>query len=169
MIAISFGEFSWQVNPTELTVQYERETSERVLPGKGALLGASGRKLRKVSGKGCFAGAERGEQFASLEELFLGGAAKTLILPGIRPFSASFTALEEVQLGGDELITYRFTFLETAAREEKILPESILTEAEGESLWEIAYRWGREIEALAEKNRHLPNIGWIGKGERIWL
>ena len=76
---------------------------------------AGGGKLRAVQGRGYFAGAQAQEQFAALEDLFLAGEPHSLILPGIRPFQAMFTALEEQHLGGGPALSYRFTFLETEA------------------------------------------------------
>lgn len=162
MIPISFGEFCWQVNPERLALRYEQAAEERRTDR--AFLESRGRRLRRVSGEGLF--RESGE-FAALEALFLEGKPRTLILPGIRPFQACFTELEQGYPGG-RLLSYRFVFLEKE-EEGRFRPKSVRVERDGESLWELSRRWDVPLEELAEKNRRLKEIGRLEKGEKIWL
>lgn len=169
MIPISFGDFVWEINPTKLKVRYERVGAERELPYYGAVLDARERRLRRVDGEGVFAGPRYWEKFSGLEDVFLGGEERLLTLPGLRPFRAVFTDLEEGYSGGEEALSYRFSFVEARVSQGRVLPEFIRTEREGENLWDIAFRYGLELSHLAEKNGHLFDLGWLEKGERVWL
>ena len=55
-LTMQFKKYRWPVTPSEITVSYDRNLQEKVLPLKGSLLQDMGRKKRIVTGKGCFFG-----------------------------------------------------------------------------------------------------------------
>ncbi len=63
-LTMQFKKYRWPVNPSEITVSYDRNLQEKVLPLKGSLLQDMGRKKRIVTGKGCFLGEDSRGSFA---------------------------------------------------------------------------------------------------------
>ena len=53
---IRFGNFTWEINPSEVKVEYEKKTAEEINVNRNAGLISSCMKLRRVEGRGTFFG-----------------------------------------------------------------------------------------------------------------
>ena len=78
LMTMSFKGLCWQVNPTELNVEYAQNIRETTLPFAGSRLTDLGVKKRQVTGKGYFVGSTCMEQWRKLEELFRQGGPGNL-------------------------------------------------------------------------------------------
>ena len=164
---IRFGNFTWEINPSEVKVEYEKKTAEEINVNRNAGLISSCMKLRRVEGRGTFFGENYKEKYESLEKLFLKEKEDILVLPGSKPFKADFTFLRQVYPEGSESIGYEFVFTECVKSEYQI-PKYVKS-AEDESLWDIAFKFNLDINALVMKNPHIENINFIKENEVVYL
>ena len=155
-LTMQFKKYRWPMNPSEITVSYDRNLREKVVPLKGSLLQDMGRKKRIVTGKGCFLGEDSLKQFRRLAQVFEEGGAGTLSMPGFPPFLAVFSSLKLNALGRPEETHYSFSFTEAdnPFLEEK---ETIYVCKEKDSLWRVQAETGIPMEIWLEQNR----IPWI--------
>lgn len=167
LMSMSFGDFTWEINPTELTVEYENTLVERILPFYGTNVENIGRKSRTVKGVGYFVGEDALEKFDLLEEVFFGGENAVLTLPNKMPFVAVFKSLGMVGVTQENVVKYTFTFVEVQGDEKNFVP-AMVTAKEGESLLKYANMYAVPIETMVEKNRHIRYINWLDEGEVIY-
>ena len=167
LMKLRFGSYTWEINPSEVKVEYKKETDEEVNVNKNVRFISSGTKLRRVEGKGTFFGEGKEEKYEALEKLFLKGKEDVLVLPGSKPFMAEFTFLRQLYPEGSESIGYEFIFYECIKNEYQN-PEFIKS-AMDESLWDIAFRFNLDINALVMKNPHIENINFIKENEVMYL
>lgn len=167
LMKLKFRDFTWPDNPAELKVTYGNHVRE--IP---RLYGQSrtenlGSYKRKIKGRGFFTGTDCMAVFEALQEAFSAGTG-FLQLPGQKPFQAVMDELVLLRAEGENLLEYSFSFAECAA-EEKQAAGTVCTAKAGESLWDYAYLYGCEIEALIARNPHIPYIGSLREGERVML
>ena len=167
LMKLRFGNYTWEINPSEVKVEYKKETDEEVNVNKNVRFISSGAKLRRVEGKGTFFGEDKREKYEALEKLFLKGKEEILVLPGSKPFLAEFTFLRQVYPEGSECIGYEFVFYE-CIKSEYQNPEFIKSPKD-ESLWNIAFKFNLDINTLVMKNPHIENINFIKENEVVYL
>ena len=167
LIKIRFGSLIWEVNPSEIKVEYENAADEEFYINGTSQLFSEGMKLKKVKGKGIFFSDEPDKEYGELEKVFLKGGEDMLILPGTVPFKAAFTGLKQYYPEGGDYIGYEFVFTECKAYERE-KPKLIYVEAD-ESLWDIGYSFGVETDELVRLNPHIENINFTKEGERVYL
>ncbi len=113
MQKLAFKDFIWPENPEAITLRYLRRPQyEKDANGNPVYLGLSLAR-RQVSGHGVFLGPLAYDNFAELEARILDPNAGFLRLPQGDSIQAYFTELKLEQDPRPELISYRFTFLET--------------------------------------------------------
>ncbi len=165
-MTMSFGDITWQANPTALKLQMGRALRETALPFAGSRLEDLGAKKRRVSGEGWFTGPDRLKRWQELSAVFAEGGAKFLQLPGQAPFLA---VLEELRLlgepGGDHV---HYSFLFTEHRGPAGYKGGKAHRAcAGESLWDYAARYEIPIEELHRVNLHIRDIACLEQGEEV--
>lgn len=167
LINIRFGDLCFDINPSEIKVEYETAGTEELYAGSGGEYVKGGMRLKKVKGKGVFFGENAAENYEQLEKLFTASKTQMLILPGTKPFNAEFTFLRQTYPEGSEHIGYEFIFTE-----EKILraenPKMIYAQKD-ESLWDISHRFGINIDELVKLNLHIENINFLKENEVVYL
>lgn len=166
-VNIRFGDFCFEINPSEIKVEYESAAQEQLYIGEGSALVKGGLRLKKVKGRGVFFGEKMGENYALLEKLFVQQKEEILILPDTKPFMAEFTFLRQYYPEGGEYIGYEFVFTQVQT-ESKELPQSIKA-AKDDSLWDIAYKFGCDTDELLRLNLHIENINFIKENEVVYL
>ena len=160
-----FGPFLFPVNPAELSVALEGRCAESVTPlgGRFAYLG---KQRTVVRGNGYFTGEGAMADYLRLEALF--GRTETLFLPGRAPMEVVLNALELIGVQDQDVVRYAFTFTETAPQG-NCGSGTVIRAKAGDSLWDIAERYGVSTDALLEKNRRLPCITELSEGEEVAL
>lgn len=168
MMPMKFKSFLWRNNPTELTVRFARNVRETALPFAGSVSRDLGAARRRVTGKGFFVGEDCLAQFEALQGCFDSGGSGMLQLPGQKPFPAMLEELRLVGVAGENVVQYAFSFLEGESggngAGRRIYPAQA-----GESLWDVAYRFGRDMEALVAANPQIRTIGALEEGEKVNL
>lgn len=167
LMAMSFKGLCWQVNPTELNVEYTQNIRETALPFAGSRLTDLGVKKRQVTGKGYFVGSTCMEQWRKLEELFGQGGPGNLQLPGLEPFRAVLSGLRLLGEEGADIVKYSFAFTEVWAGE-SYRGQGVHRAEAGESLWDYAGRYGWDMERLRAANPHIRDIACLELGEEVF-
>ena len=160
LMVMSFHDFIWRNNPTSLTVSSERTVKETLLPYAGTETEDLGRQKRRVQGEGYFVGEDCWEQWNALHALYLQGGVGSLRLPGQHPFLAVLDSLKLIGVAGKDLIRYSFSFVESQGAAD-YRGKGVYRAEQGESLWDHAWRWKRDIEELRRANPHLRDIGCL--------
>ena len=166
LMSMSFQDFVWRNNPTSLTVSDERTVRETLLPHAGTQTEDLGRQKRRVTGEGYFVGEDCWEQWNALHTIYSRGGAGSLRLPGQHPFLAVMDGLKLIGAAGKNLLRYSFSFVELEGAAD-YRGKGVHRAAEGESLWDYAWRWKRDIEELRQENPHLRDIGYLLSGEEV--
>ncbi len=166
LMGMRFKDFTWRDNPTSLTVSESRNLRETDLPYAGSRAEDLGEKKRKVSGEGYFAGEDCWEQWNALRSVYSQKGPGSLQLPGQEPFLAVMDGLKLVGAAGKNLVKYGFSFTEYRSGESPN-GAGIHRAAAGESLWDYAWRYGRDVEELRAANPDLRDIGALKEGEEV--
>jgi hypothetical protein len=165
---MSFGSCVWPCNPTTIKVEYQRGTAQFFYPGGTAAVQETGTAPRKVTGSGRFTGGGCLAEFGRLSKAFSSGGRAKLSIPGMEPFSAMFVSLAMKGVPRPDCVEYEFVFLEDVSSSDTVsgVREEYACKG-GESLWEIAARYGTSVDALIPAN---PQIEWLNaleEGERV--
>ena len=102
----------------------------------------------------------------ALEALFAQGGPGSLQLPGQEPFWAVMDSLKLLGEPGKDLVKYGFGFTEHKAGE-AYRGQGVHKAAAGESLWDYAWRYGWDMEALRRANPHIRDIADLREGEEV--
>ena len=166
MMGMSFKDFVWAVNPTQLTVTAQRSLKETVLPFAGSAAQDLGPKKRKITGEGYFTGPDCWQQWEKLSALAEAGTPGPLQLPGQAPMIAVLDELKIIGAAGKDAVKYAFSFTEITGRAADT-GTGTYTAEEGETLWDIAWRFGRSIDALTAANPRIRDIADLEPGQEV--
>lgn len=167
LMTMRFKGFTWQVNPTALNLECERNVKETLLPFAGGFAADLGAKKRRVTGQGYFVGGNCMEQWRQLEDIFAQGGPGSLQLPGQEPFLAIMDGLKLLGQEGSGRVKYGFSFTEYRGGE-RWKGQGRHLAAAGESLWDYAGRYGWDIEELRRANLHIRDIACLEQGEEVF-
>ena len=165
---MSFGDFHWLHNPLELKIENRIISHTRIYPDKGEKLYSNGKTCRVITGKGELLGSDCGEKFHRLYEVFSKGESRVLSLPLFGPVYAKFIALEVLGDTTPDILTYSFEFVEDDSFSHDEIRESCEVKT-GETLFDIAYREGVELNTLVRLNPQIKRPDELSKGERVRL
>ena len=163
-----FGGVSMRHNPEKLHISDKNRLQEYLSPCCEADCRVLGRELCRVSGEGVLFGTDCIEQYHTLEMLQRNHTPAKLVLPKMQPLYAYLKELSLSAEPQDDVLRYRFVFAETKSPRKALRGERYyVTESLGESLWDIAYIYGRPIEELTALNPQIPLIDDIDEGVRV--
>lgn len=146
-----FKGFTLWCNPLSIEVTSEKNTADYILPYSGERFEDLGGKCRVIKGKGELKGKDCLEQYAKLYSLQAKGGEGVLSLPTMEPVLALFTKLTAEASVTPDKISYTFQFTEIIS-EEPPKAEKIHKVIKGETLFDIAYKYGVEADVLVELN-----------------
>lgn len=162
-----FRDFVFRDVPHTLETVYRRRITETALAGKSMAVDG-GSVCREIVGSGEFMGEDAAAQFEALQRAMGTGGPGLLCLPGQRPFLALAEKLELTGKHHPNALGYAFRFVEAAPKVEEMLPDYV-TAAENETLWDIAWHFGRNIDDMVRANPHVPKIRRLRVGEKIYV
>lgn len=166
LMTMGFKGITWEVNPTALRLEMARNLRETALPFAGSRVEDLGRKKRRVTGEGYFTGKDCMEQWQALGTALAEGGPGYLQLPGQTPFLAVLEELRLLGEPGEDVIHYSFVFTETKA-DEGYKGGRVHRAAQGESLWDYAWRYHVPMEELHRANLHIRDIACLEQGEEV--
>lgn len=166
---MSYRDYVWPQNPENIRLDRVRSTAEFRIPGGSGVVQENGFAPRKAAGGGRFCGAGCAEEFTRLSAVFAAGGSGMLRLPGEKPFQAVFSSLVMKGIPRPGCVEYEFVFLEDASSAGKNSgePPRVYVCAGGENLWEIANRFGTDIDTLRTRNPQMEAPDRLSTGDRI--
>jgi hypothetical protein len=128
-----------------------------------------GRKNRVIRGKGVFLGEGCLDKYTEMSRIQKKKDSGILSLPDIEPFYAYFTSLELVCDKTPDYVEYVFEFTEDMSKSGNAHTSYSYVCADGESLWDAAYKHGVDIDELVRINPQIRfiNDNLVGKKVRI--
>ncbi len=168
LVPMSFRSYVWPCNPETVKVEYARNTARFRAPGGTDAVQENGAAPRKAAGHGHFTGSGCLEEFRRLSEVFSAGGSGTLSIPGTEPFPAVFASLVMKGEPRPDCVEYEFEFLENASAAEPG-EAGVYVCTGGESLWDVAARFGTDVDTLRAANRQIEWPDALETGERVTL
>lgn len=165
-----FDGLSLRHNPATLTVSGRNHVGEYASPCCEADSDILYREPVRISGEGEFCGTDCLDQYLALKEKQLSQTSGKLVLPHMEPLYATLKELSLTAKPVDNVISYRFTFVQAQSPhgDTEGTKSPYIAQA-GESLWDVSYAYGISIERLVALNPQIPYINALSQGERVSL
>lgn len=168
-VAMRFGGVSLSHNPKTLKITRSKKVSSVGLVGGENRLSNVCDNISKISGTGELYGDDCFLVYDKLLRMSFTNKAEILAVPELGAFRA---VLEDISFAAEprgDFLSVAFTFraVNTGREAEKILPQRYYTARDGESLWDVAYKFGVTVESLAELNTHIRKILDLTNGEEV--
>lgn len=169
-VSMRFCGYTFHHNPATLKVENAGNIRELISPTCEPQSAHLGRKPIRITGEGELFGADCIAQFEALQKLFDEGGKGLLSLPKMPAIHAYLKELQMTAQPKENVLTYRFEFIEaTPPAKSAEHPEYYETIVEGESLWDISYRYDASIDTLIRLNPQIRYIDALDDGERVRL
>ncbi len=164
-IKMKFRDFVFPINPNIIRISREKRTHQTNTAYGGVTLRDIGANPLVISGEGEFFGEHCTESFAELQQTM--GSTGILTIPSQEPVNACLQSLELVFSDIENVIQYRFRFIEILSEPTEIP----VVYTDGNScLWDYAIRYHLCIDTLVRLNPHVPRPDRpIAPNERIFL
>lgn len=178
--------YTWPHNPRVYSIDYERKMAVHKTPFGLFRLQDLGRTNRIMEGEGEFVGEDAYAQFGQLANVFYDGGPGLLIHPLWQAANAYFVSLRLEQEPRPDYVRYSFSFWEddswyTGLAVQDTAPGSAggsQTESgagevayhrvvKGDTLWELAGRYGLSLAELVALNPQIKNPNLIRVGEEV--
>ncbi len=186
-----YKNFVWPHNPYSYTIDYERRMAAHPIPGGDCQLESLGQSYRVMRGEGAFVGPEAYRQFKALASIYYENTPGALVHPVWQAARVWFVELALAQEPRADYVRYRFAFWECPPPSQEGLreipahstgnsgggsgsgedggtgPAVWHTVVRGDTLWELARRYGLSLEKLIALNPQIKNPNLIRVGEKV--
>ena len=173
--------YTWPHNPRVYAIDYERKMAVHKVPFGYYYLQDLGRTRRVMEGEGEFVGDGAYSQFGQLANVFYEEGPGPLIHPVWQAASAYFVSLRLEQEPLPGYVRYSFVFWEDAGYYSGELQTAsaggtgaasagssgVYRVEQGDTLWEIARRFGLSLETLIALNPQIKNPNLIHVGDEV--
>lgn len=182
-----FKNFVWPHNPRVYSIAFERKMAVHKIPFGLHYLQSLGQTRRVLRGEGEFVGEAAYDTFKQLATVFYEETPGVLVHPVWMTTTAWFAALELRQAPRRDYAAYSFEFWEAEGNAGQ--PELAVrplqgreegggqaaesqggawhTVERGDTLWELARRYGVKLERLVELNPGIRNPNLIYPGQKV--
>jgi hypothetical protein len=164
---ISHKGYTWEHNPATLRITKEHSVSTRQLSGGDTSVRVFGTKCRVITGSGQLLGEDCLYRFVEMLELQSEKDSGILCLPDMKPMYAFFKSLELSCKPTPDVLTYCFEFVEDCSKNNSEKEKYYHMMINGETLWDIAYLCGVEIEKLVELNPDIARVDELEEGQMV--
>ncbi len=170
-VTMRFGGISLSHNPKTLKITRSKKINSVGLVGGTVKLSNVCDNISKISGTGEIYGDDCFLSYDRLLRMCFKNKADILAVPELGAFKAVLEDIAILAEPRENFLSVSFTFRAVSAgREpEKILPEKYYTAAEGESLWDVSYKFGVTVESLVKLNPQIRKILDLKEGEEVRL
>ncbi len=162
-----FRAFRFPVNPQRLEIGEGPRVQTHALAQTGYLLLPAAGAPAVIRGSGVFTGGGAADDFRRLRAEYLSGGSGVLILGAYGSLDAVFRTLTCTGRQGDS-VGYDFEFVEFPVTRTQASGVTHTARA-GETLWEIARRYGVPVERLMALNPHLRTPGDLSPGQEVFV
>lgn len=164
-----FRNFSWKFNPHSIKISSKKDIAEEHMPYGDNILQSIGRNCAVITGEGSFFGKDCFEQYRKLWSLYRENKDGILSIPEFMVMKAHFSSLTIIGDPTDNLISYKFTFIEVMNSEREHLVFSIYQAKENESLWDVSYKFNISVEELLRLNPKIRHPFDVTTGDEVRL
>lgn len=169
-VPMRFDGFTFGHNPSKLRIEDADSVSAILPPVAPPDSRLMGRKPRVIRGEGELYGADCIEQYAGLYALYMQARKGILSLPHMTPMTAYLKELSLTASPKENILGIAFTFIEARGESAPVSVEPYYTVREnGESLWDIAYAFGSDMDTLVRLNPKIRFIDELNEGEKVRL
>lgn len=181
-----FKSFVWPHNPRVYSIAYDRKIAVQKIPFGRYHLQSLGQTRRVLRGEGEFVGEHAYDTFKELASVFYEETPGVLVHPVWMTTTAWFASLELRQEPRRDYVAYSFEFWEVVdgAGDTKLAARPLNpggappqeageedaqwhTVTRGDTLWELARRYGVELNRIIELNPSIRNPNLIYAGQRV--
>ena len=184
-----YKNYTWPHNPRVYSIGYERSMGVHKVPFGRYRLQDLGPAQRVMRGEGEFVGEEAYQEFKKLATVFYSDGPGLLVHPVWQISNAYFVELSLQQEPRADYVRYAFAFWEgydgqSAALRQEQGPAADgsasapaqgtgqgtwHTVARGDTLWDIARRYGVSLTELISRNPQIknPNLIYVGQKVRV--
>ena len=176
--------YTWPHNPRVYSIDYQRKMAVCKTPFGLYQLQDLGRSNRIMEGEGEFVGEGAYAQFGQLANVFYQEGPGLLIHPLWQVSNAYFVSLRLEQEPRSDYVRYSFSFWEDNGNYSGLAirqPEADQSQGaaetapdaryhrvvKGDTLWELAVRYGLSLEELIALNPQIKNPNLIRVGEEV--
>ena len=117
---MQFNTFAWPNDPATFSVKMQRDAAVHTLLDGTWCVQELGHSPRSFTGEGVFYGESAYASFNALRGLFLAGGSGALLHPQWGKLTVCLTELASVEEPAENLVRYRFTFLESGEEEAEV-------------------------------------------------
>lgn len=164
-----FDGLSLRHNPEKLTVSNKNNLSEIYSPCCDPDSLSLGLRACRISGEGELCGADCIAQYQELEALHRAQRRAKLVLPRMKPIYAYLSELSLTAEPEENILGYKFTFVQAASPRAGMDTRCYVTHTQGESLFDISYMFGKSVDDLVSLNPQIPYIDNLRAGESVKL
>ena len=188
LASMRYKGFTWPYNPETYTVEYRRSVVVHKVPFGGYVMQDLGQTYRVMRGEGTFVGKDAYVQFRELAAVFEEEGAGILVHPVWQTVRARFVSLQVEERPLPDYVHYSFEFWEEPVSDSYGLTQvidpgestpvsadtaaedtAVYTVKKGDTLWEIARRYGVSLTALIAANPQIKNPNLIYPGNRVQI
>lgn len=179
-----FKNFVWPHNPRVYSIAYDRKLAVQKIPFGRYHLQSLGQTRRVLRGEGEFVGEHAYDTFKELASVFYEETPGVLVHPVWMTTTAWFASLELRQEPRRDYVAYSFEFWEVVdgAGDAKLSVQAAASGAAadpsgeepqwhtvvlGDTLWELARRYGVELSRIIQLNPSIRNPNLIYAGQRV--
>ncbi len=164
-----FRNYIFPSNPHTIEISDSRTLKKISLPLLGETVQDLGKSVQRMKGSGTFIGNNAYADYLELQKEYEKGGTGILSVPGFQPICAVFSSLRLTAPPEPDTAEYAFEFIQkhTQVLREHV-PEDYCMGA-GESLWDVAAKFGISIDRLMEYNAQYPDPFSPLAGERVRL
>ena len=176
--------YTWPHNPRVYSIDYRRTMAVNQAPFSGYQLQDLGLAHRVMEGEGEFTGAGAYAEFQRLACVFYEKGPGLLIHPLWQAANTYFVALRLEQAPRPDYVRYSFAFWEESGTYSGLAVQETGQESgesaaqsssgaayhtvtAGETLWELARRYGRTVPELVALNPQIKNPNLIRVGQEV--
>lgn len=167
--AMCFRNYSFPSNPHTIEIFDSRMVKKVLLPLLGETAQDLGKGVQVIKGSGVFTGEGAYGCYLDLQKEYEKGGTGMLLISGFQPVCAVFSSLRLTAPPEPDAAEYTFEFVQ---KQTQVLRERAPEDyyiGEGESLWDVAARFGISIDKIMEYNPKYADPFAPAPGERVRL
>ena len=162
---LRYAGYCWPHNPLKIYADHKLIAQTETTLDAAVRVVSAASDLSRISGEGEIVGKDCVAQWKALEKLFERHKKGVLCLPGFEPFTAYFTKLCVVGDATPDLLRYTFEFMR--CNEEQLATFRYHICKQGETLFDIAYDYGCDVDALVRLNPRIKSPLELSEGTRV--